>query len=117
MNDTTPDPRGRPDVIGGLRIPVEIRDDMVALIGLAPAAVWQRPAIPSAQRSMMSITMLAGLGRLDELRIHIGMGLDNGLSRAEICEVLMQAGIYAGFPAAISGLRIADEVFSARDDG
>ncbi|HEV8295786.1 MAG TPA: carboxymuconolactone decarboxylase family protein, partial [Acidimicrobiales bacterium] len=62
---------------------------------------------------MITIAMLTALGRQDELRIHIGLGLDNGLSKTEVCEVIMHAAVYAGFPAAVTGFRIATEVFSA----
>ena len=107
--------RGDPtDILKTLAIPDEIRDDMLALIGRSAGAVWQRPAIAPAQRSLMSISVLGALGRMEELRIHIGMGLDNGLSRLEVCEALMQLGIYAGMPAAVAAFRVASAVFAER---
>ena len=104
----------RPDIMASLAIPAEIRDDMLALITRSAGAVWQRPAIPSSQRSMMSISVLGALGRMEELRIHIGMALDNGLTRDQVCEVIMQLGIYAGMPAAIAAFRVATAVFDSR---
>jgi 4-carboxymuconolactone decarboxylase len=103
----------RPDVLDALRMPAEIRDDMQQLVRAA-GVVWSRDGIPAAQRSMVTIAILTALGRWDELRFHIGFALDNGCTRAEICEVLMHAAVYAGFPASVSGLRIADEVFDAQ---
>jgi 4-carboxymuconolactone decarboxylase len=104
----------RPDILGALAIPDEIRDDMLALITRSAGTVWQRPAIPAAQRSMLSISVLGALGRMEELRIHIGMGLDNGLTKEQICEVIMQLGIYAGMPAAVAAFRVTTAVFAAR---
>ena len=111
---TDADPANRSDILKSLAIPDEIRADMLALIGRSAGTVWQRPAIAPAQRSMLSISVLGALGRMEELRIHIGMGLDNGLSRQEICEVIMQLGIYAGMPAAIAAFRVATAVFEER---
>ena len=105
----------RPDVLDALPMPVEIRDDMQELVRVAGSLVWNRDGIPAAQRSMVTIAILTALGRWDELRFHVGFGLDNGCTRAEICEVLMHAAVYAGFPASVNGMRIASEVFAARD--
>lgn len=104
----------RPDILGALAIPDEIRDDFVALVTRSAGAVWARPGLASAQRSMLSISVLGALGRMEELRIHIGMGLDNGLTREQICEVIMQLGIYAGMPAAVAAYRVATAVFAER---
>ena len=104
----------RPDVLEALPMPAEIRDDMQELVRVAGSLVWNRPGIPAAQRSMVTIAMLTALGRWDELRFHVGFGLDNGLTRDEVCEVLMHAAVYAGFPASVSGMRIASEVFAER---
>jgi 4-carboxymuconolactone decarboxylase len=105
----------RPDILAAMPIPDEIRADMVDMITKSAGTVWQRPAIPPAQRSMMTISVLGTVGRLEELRTHINMGLDNGLSRLEICEVIMQLGVYAGMPAASAAFRIASAVFAERD--
>ena len=69
----------RPDILAAMPIPDEIRADMIDMITKSAGTVWQRPAIPPAQRSMMTISVLGTVGRLEELRTHIGMGLDNGL--------------------------------------
>ena len=95
----------RPTVLDQLRMPDEVRDEMLALIRSAGGAVWTRPGLPAAQRSMVTVAILAALGREEPLRIHIGLGLDNGLSRLEICEVLMHTAVYAGFPATVTALR------------
>jgi alkylhydroperoxidase/carboxymuconolactone decarboxylase family protein YurZ len=104
-----------PSVLNALQIPDEIRPDMLDLIRKTGGEVWNRDGIPAAQRSMVTIAILAALNRPDELRVHIPFGLDNGLTRAEICEVIMHTAVYAGFPAAVGAFRIATEVFAARD--
>ena len=47
--------------------------------------------------------------------MYVGVGMNLGLSRAEICEVIWHTAIYAGFPAAVEGFRIAGEAFEAYD--
>ena len=111
MADSVP----RQDILASLAIPAEIRGDAEAIIARSAGAVWQRPALSPAQRSLMSLSTLGALGRTEQFRVHVGMALDNGLTRLEICEVILQLGIYAGMPAAVTGFRIATEVFAERD--
>lgn len=100
-----------------LPAPEEIRDDWGCLIHdtVLPDGVWQRPGLPIRDRSLITIAALCALYRPNELKIHIGRGLDNGLSREEISEVIMHMAIYGGFPVAVEGMAIAREVFDARD--
>ena len=58
---------------------------------------------------------LTALYRPNELRIHIGRGLRNGLTREEISELIMHMAIYGGFPVAVEGMAIAKEIFDAED--
>jgi 4-carboxymuconolactone decarboxylase len=101
-----------------LPAPEEIRDDWGKLIHdtVLPEGVWSRPALPRRDRSLITIAALCALYRPNELRIHIGRGLDNGLSRDEIAEVIMHMAIYGGFPVAVEGMAIAREVFESRED-
>ena len=111
MADSVP----RQDILASLAIPAEIRDDMHALIARSAGAVWQRPGLTPAQRSLMSLSVIGALNRMEEFRTHVGMALDNGLTRLQICEAIMQLGIYAGTPAAVAGFRVATSVFAERD--
>jgi 4-carboxymuconolactone decarboxylase len=52
----------------------------------------------------------------NELRLHIGRGLDNGLTRTEISEMIMHLAIYGGFPAAVEAMGVTREVFDARPE-
>ena len=78
-------------------------------------AVWGREGLPLATRSMLNIAMIAILNRPHELRTHVKGALTNGVSRDEICEILLQVAIYAGMPAAVDGFRIAREAFAEID--
>lgn len=111
MADTVP----REDILAALVIPAEIREDANALIAKTAGSVWRRPGLSPAQRSLMSLSTLGALGRTEQFRVHVGMALDNGLTRREICEAILQLGVYAGMPAAVTGFRIATEVFAERD--
>ena len=78
-------------------------------------AVWTRPGLPRQTRSMLNLAMLGALGRMHEFKLHIRGALNNGVSRAEIAEVLLQLGVYAGVPAAVEAFRNAKEVFDELD--
>ena len=100
-----------------LPAPEEIRDDWGRFIieTVLPEGVWSRPGLPTRERSLITIAALCALHRPNERELHIGRGLDNGLSRAEVSEVIMHMAIYGGFPVAVEGMRIAREVFDERD--
>ncbi len=72
---------------------------------------WGRDGLSLRDRSLINLAMIAVLGRENELKIHIRGALNNGLSKEEIREVLLQVGIYAGIPAAVDSFRIANEAF------
>jgi 4-carboxymuconolactone decarboxylase len=78
-------------------------------------AVWGREELPRKTRSMLNIAMLCALNRPHELRMHVAGALRNGVSRAEIREVLLQAAIYCGVPAAVDGFRVAREAIAEFD--
>ena len=77
--------------------------------------VWSRPGLPLKTRSMLTIAMLTALGRHDELAVHIRATRNTGVSRDEVKEVLMQAAIYAGVPAAMSAFNRAQQVYADMD--
>jgi 4-carboxymuconolactone decarboxylase len=74
--------------------------------------VWGRDLLSRKTRSMLTIAMLAALGRDNEIKTHVRGALANGVSKEEIGEVLLHAAIYAGVPAGVSGFRCANEVFA-----
>jgi len=74
--------------------------------------IWTRPELPRKIRSMINLAMLTALNRPHELKIHIRGALQNGCTKKEIREVLLQTAIYCGLPAAIGSFRAAREVFA-----
>lgn len=78
--------------------------------------IYCRPGLDLRSREIATIAALAALGNATpQLKVHIEAGLNVGLSRTEIVEVIMQMAVYAGFPAALNGLFAAKEVFASRD--
>ena len=73
--------------------------------------IWTRPGLPRQTRSMLTLAMMVALNRHEELRMHLRAALDNGVTREEIQEVLLQTAIYCGIPAANSAFHLAQEVF------
>jgi 4-carboxymuconolactone decarboxylase len=73
--------------------------------------VWNRPGLPRKTRSLINLAMLTALNRPHELRVHLRGALNNGATKEEIREVLLQTGIYCGVPAAVDAFRTARELF------
>ncbi|MBD0841731.1 4-carboxymuconolactone decarboxylase [Streptomyces sp. TRM68416] len=72
--------------------------------------VWDRPGLDRRTRSCVTLTALVAGGHLEELAFHTRAALRNGLTPAEIKEVLLQAAVYCGIPAANSAFRVAQQV-------
>jgi 4-carboxymuconolactone decarboxylase len=75
-------------------------------------AIWNRPGLDRRSRSMINLAMLTALNRPHELKLHLRGAINNGLTKEEIREILMQTAIYCGVPAAIDSFRCAKEVFA-----
>ncbi len=75
--------------------------------------IWTRPGLDRKTRSLLTIAMMVALNRSEELQLHLKAALKNGVTRAEIKEVLLQAAIYCGVPAANHAFHLAEQVFSA----
>jgi 4-carboxymuconolactone decarboxylase len=78
--------------------------------------IWTRPGLPRHTRSLLTIAMMVALNREEELKLHLRAASNNGVSRDEIKEVLLQAAIYCGVPAANSAFHMAQEVFRQMDE-
>ena len=74
-------------------------------------AIWTRPGLSRKTRSLINLALLSALNRSHEFKLHIRGALNNGCTKDEIMEVLLQTAIYCGVPAAVSGLRLAKEAF------
>ena len=77
--------------------------------------VWSRPQLSRRDRSLIVISVLATIGSTEELSLHTQVGLNNGLSRAEIEEAIIQVAAYAGFPMAMQASRVASDRFCQID--
>lgn len=74
--------------------------------------VWSRPGLERRERSLINLAMIAALNRPHELKLHVRGAVNNGLSRDEIREVLLQVAIYCGVPAALDSFRVAKETLA-----
>jgi 4-carboxymuconolactone decarboxylase len=79
--------------------------------------IWTRPGLDRRTRSCMVLTAMIALGHWDEFRMHVRAGFNNGLTQSEIKEVILQAAIYCGVPAAHHAFREAAAVIAERDAG
>ncbi|MGF6241825.1 MULTISPECIES: carboxymuconolactone decarboxylase family protein [Paraburkholderia] len=76
-------------------------------------SVWAREGLDRRARSLVTLGILIALRQRDELKNHVRIALTNGLSMGEIEEVMIQASVYAGFPAAHTASNAAAEVLEA----
>ncbi len=77
--------------------------------------IWTRPGLPRHTRSLLTIVMLVATNREEELKLHLRAAANNGVTRDEIKEALLQSAIYCGVPAANAAFKLAQEVFDAVD--
>lgn len=77
--------------------------------------IWNRPGLDRSTRSILNLGMIAALNRGHEFKAHIRGALNNGVSREEIREVLLQIACYVGIPAGVDSFRLAREVFAEID--
>ena len=73
--------------------------------------IWTRPGLPRHIRSLVTIAMLIGMNREGELKLHLRAAKNNGVTRDEIKEVLLQSAIYCGIPAANATFHLAEQVY------
>lgn len=106
-----------------LRANVPIPAGRAAVAELAPALdelltevlfgrVWTRPGLDLKLRSVATISTLMALQRLPQLKQHILYGLNLGLSREEVVEIITHVAWYAGVPTAVNALQVAKEAFA-----
>jgi 4-carboxymuconolactone decarboxylase len=79
-------------------------------VEVAWGTIWSRPGLSRKTRSLLNIAMFTALNRGNELRTHVRGALNNGCTREEITEVLLQAAVYCGIPAGVDAFQIANEV-------
>jgi len=94
----------------------EVTDEFQNLITrYAWGEIWTREGLPRHTRSLLTISMMVALNRSEELALHLRSARNNGVTRDEIKEVLLQTAIYCGVPAANSAFHLADKIFKEQD--
>ncbi|MBT6056486.1 MAG: carboxymuconolactone decarboxylase family protein, partial [Gammaproteobacteria bacterium] len=76
--------------------------------------IWERPGLSARDRSMITVAVNQALYATYELRLHMGRALDNGVTQAEISEIIAHTLWYSGFPTGVNAARVAAEVFAER---
>lgn len=90
-------------------------DLATAVIQFGFGEIYSRPGLSLRDREIATIAALTAMGTATpQLKVHLHGGLNVGLSRQEITEVIFQMALYAGFPAALNGMFAAKEVFAER---
>ncbi len=77
--------------------------------------IWTRPGLPRHTRSLITVAMMVALNRADEFRLHVRAAFNNGVTKEELKEVLLQAAIYCGIPAANNAFHLAEDVLAEMD--
>ncbi|AJY32009.1 4-carboxymuconolactone decarboxylase [Burkholderia thailandensis 34] len=94
----------------------ELTEDFQNLITrYAWGEIWTRDGLPRHTRSLLTIAMMVALNRGEELALHLRAAKNNGVTRDEIKEVLLQTAIYCGVPAANSAFHLAQRIFGEED--
>jgi 4-carboxymuconolactone decarboxylase len=78
--------------------------------------VWQRPGLPRRERSIATLAITIALRHWDEFGLHVRAARNNGLTQAEIAEVIQHAAVYAGVPAANHAFTVAAGVLAETED-
>lgn len=87
------------------------KDFQTYIVNSAWGSIWSRPHLTKRERSLITIALLAALGHEEELAMHIRATQNTGATEADVKEVLLHTGIYAGVPVTNGGMKIAKKVF------
>lgn len=77
--------------------------------------VWERKQLSRRDRSLVTVAALIALNRPDQLRSHMALALQNGVTKEELVETITQLAFYTGWPNAISSVSVARDVFRTTD--
>lgn len=76
--------------------------------------IWERPGLRKRDRSLITVSALVALNRVEQLPFHLGYALENGVTREELVELITHLAFYSGWPTAMSALAIARKVFAEK---
>lgn len=74
--------------------------------------IWERPALSKRDRSLVTVSALVAMNRPDQLRSHLRIARQNGVTEAELVETITHLAFYAGWPNAVTAIAVAKEVFA-----
>jgi 4-carboxymuconolactone decarboxylase len=74
--------------------------------------VWERPGLSKRDRSLVTVSALIAMNRPDQLRSHLRLARENGVTEAELVEAITHLAFYSGWPNAVTAIAIAKEVFA-----
>ena len=78
--------------------------------------IWSRPNLERRMRSVLNLGMTMALNRQSEFKLHLRGALNNGVTRDEVVEIILQGAIYCGAPASLDAMKSAQAVFKEMDD-
>ena len=78
------------------------------------ADIWERPGLSKRDRSLATVSALIAMNRPDQLRSHLALAIQNGLTREELAEAITHLAFYTGWPSAVSAVSVAKEVLPAK---
>ena len=78
--------------------------------------IWTRPGLALRDRSLITCAVLTALGKELQLKVHMKGALNIGVGREEILEMMVHIAHYSGWPTAVNGTRVAEEVFKELDE-
>jgi 4-carboxymuconolactone decarboxylase len=76
--------------------------------------VWERPGLAKRDRSLVTVSALIAMNRPDQLRSHLVLARQNGVTETEIIEAITHLAFYTGWPNAVGAVAIAREVFAKK---
>lgn len=74
--------------------------------------IWERPQLSKRDRSLVTVSALIAMNRLDQLRSHLVIARKNGLTEEELIETMTHLAFYAGWPNAVAAIAVAKDVFN-----
>ena len=78
--------------------------------------IWTRPGLEQRTRRLLVLAMMVALGPHEDFKLHLCAAIEHGLSKDEVKELLLQAAVYCGVPAANTAFHLAEEVFATAAD-
>ncbi len=76
--------------------------------------IWERPELSKRDRSLVTVAALIAMNRPDQLRSHLRIARQNGVTQEELIETITHLAFYAGWPSAVTAIGVAREVFEKK---